>query len=102
MASLKLSIGWSWILLLALLASVGLLSFHTPRMDLPADTSDDNEELFYQQISTIGAAMADAHKRGDQECLNQLYTTFHQVVTDYRRYFRARHPLPDSPVETEP
>jgi hypothetical protein len=102
MAVIQFRTGLRWTLVVVLLAAVGVLSVHMPRPDLPADTGDPVEERFHQQVRTIGDAMADAYKRGDQETGNRLLEQFHQVVADYKRYFRERHPLTEAPPQQQP
>jgi hypothetical protein len=81
------------------LAVLGMQSLPMPPGAPPTDARDPVEEDFCQHLRTIGDAMADAYKRGDKHSGERLEAYFRLVMTDYRQYYREKHPLPDRESE---
>jgi hypothetical protein len=98
MQVIRFATGLRWGLVLLLLAVGGMSFLHAPRGVPPTDAGDGVDEEFHQQLRAMGNAMADAYKRGDKEAGEQWEVAFRQVMADYGRHFRERHPLPDPRV----
>jgi hypothetical protein len=91
--------GLRWSLVLLLLAVMGVWSSHAPGDASPTDGGDAMDEEIHQQLRTIGNAMADAYRRGDEEAGKRLEAIYWPILAEYARRFRERHPLLDPRAE---
>jgi len=102
MAITKFANSLLWIFVPVLLALLGARYWNMPRIEPPGADADVVEVEFLHRLRTIGDAMADAFQRSDQEVGERLEGEFLQVMADYRRYFREKHPLPESEPKSNP